>query len=134
MYHDVQIVTLPPKGGSLTFDLYKDFYLVPSSLPVINPPAIKSKVIDVPGANGFIDLTESLTPYPVYKNRSGSLEFVLLNNRYEHYNQYRSIHGVKSTFGKDSSNTVLHIYIAICLGTAILETLFLLFISSTVIL
>lgn len=90
MYHSIDIITFPGRGsGSLKFNTYKDFYLVPTTIPVISPPAVKTKTIDIPGANGAIDLTESLTPYPVYKNRTGSLEFAVLNDRIEYYNRYR---------------------------------------------
>jgi len=102
MYHSLQIKTFPGRGsGSLTFDTYKDFFLVPTSVPVINPPTVKAKTIEVPGANGAIDLTESLTPFPVYGDRTGSIEFAVLNNRREWYNLYKTIHGVKNQHALD---------------------------------
>lgn len=110
MYHSLTIKTFPGRGsGSLTFNTYQDFYLVPTSLPVISTPAVQTKTIDIPGANGSIDLTESLTPFPTYKNRTGSIEFAVLNDRYEQYVRYnRSIanggHGVKKTFGRNDPN------------------------------
>ena len=112
MYHSIDITTLPGRGNdSLTFNTYKDFYLVPTALPVISPPSVKTKTIDIPGANGAIDLTESLTPFPVYKNRTGSLEFAVLNDRYEYYNRYKNApHSVKSLHAiqNDSAWTILY--------------------------
>ena len=97
MYHSIDIETFPALGGgSLKFNTYKDFYLVPTSLPVISAPGVKTNTIDIPGANGSIDLTESLTPYPVYKNRTGSLEFAVLNDRREYYEMYKNIHNMNS--------------------------------------
>jgi hypothetical protein len=112
MYHSIDIETLPAKGsGSLTFNTYKDFYLVPTSLPVISAPGVKTKSVEIPGANGAIDLTESLTPYPLYKNRSGSLEFALLVDRYEYYLQHKiAPYNVTEKYGKDSKHMWTYIY------------------------
>ena len=99
MYHDVRIVTYPAKGGLGTdgygydISLYKDYYLVPTSLPIIKPPGIKTHEIDIPGANGVLDLTEVLTPYPLYQNRTGSLKFALLDDRRAIYNRYAGLSG-----------------------------------------
>ena len=111
MYHSIKIVTIPAKGSvTSTFDTYKDFYLVPTSLPVIATPNIKTKSIDIPGANGSIDLTESLTPYPLYGNRTGSIEFALLMNRREHYLQYKNIHGLNPQHAYDTPGSWSLIY------------------------
>ncbi len=76
MYHSITF------GDKNTWD---DWHLVPSSRPVINPPAQKTKTLDVPGADGVIDLSTSLTGYPVFKNRTGSIEFYVMND-YDGYN------------------------------------------------
>jgi len=68
---------------SITFgdkNTWTDWHLVPTSRPLFNPPSVKTKTLDIPGGDGVIDLTESLTGYPVYENREGSLEFVVLND------------------------------------------------------
>ena len=111
MYHSIKIVTYSAKGGkTLTFDLYKDFYLVPTKLPIVASPNIKVKTIEVPGANGSLDLTESLTPYPLYQKRTGSFEFALLMNRGEWYNQYKNIHGLNPQHAHDTSGSSSVIY------------------------
>lgn len=103
MYHDIKITTLTALGNnSIVTDMYKDLYLVPNGLPVISPPKVKTQIVNIPGANGVLDLTESLTPYPTYENRQGSLEFILLKDRFEHYNHYRKIHGVSLAMAHDS--------------------------------
>lgn len=82
MYHSLDFKMLSKsEAQSISFNTYKDLFLVPTSRPVINPPAVKTKTIEVPGANGSIDLTDSLTPYPVYNNRTGSIEFAVLNDK-----------------------------------------------------
>lgn len=110
LYHSVKIQTFPAVGsGSLTFDMYKDFYMVPTALPVIASPGIKTKTIDIPGANGAIDLTESLTPYPLYKNRTGSLEFAVLLDRYKWYSQHKG-HGLKKLHAHDTDRSWAVLY------------------------
>lgn len=62
--------------------IYSDaYYIVPTSRPLVAPPSVKQHVIDVPGVNGSIDLTESITPYPTYGNRTGSWEFAVRNEK-----------------------------------------------------
>lgn len=58
----------------------KDWYIVPLGRPVINPPTQKRQTIDIPGANGQIDVSNSLTHYPVFNNRQGQLQFAKLND------------------------------------------------------
>ena len=55
---------------------WKDFGLIPTTRPSIASPTVKTNMVDVPGANGTVDLSEAVTGYPLYGNRSGSLEFV----------------------------------------------------------
>lgn len=74
MYHSVTF------GDKNTWD---DWHLVPSSRPVFNPPTLKTKTLEIPGGDGVIDLSEALTGYPVYSNRTGSMEFIVVNDFYE---------------------------------------------------
>ena len=68
---------------SITFDddvnTWDDWHLIPATRPVFNPPDTKTHYVNIPGANGQIDLTESLTGYPLYENRTGSIEFYVAN-------------------------------------------------------
>ena len=70
MYHSVTI-------GSM--NTYTDWHLVPDGRPVIAMPEVRTNYVDVPGMNGSLDLTESLTGYPLYNNREGELLFHVLN-------------------------------------------------------
>ena len=72
MYHSVTF------GNKNT---YSDWHLVPESRPVITLPEPKITTVDIPGANGVLDLSESLTKYPVYNNRTGSIKFHVLNDK-----------------------------------------------------
>ena len=71
MYHSVTF------GDKNTWD---DWRLVPSSRPLFNPPAQKVKTLDIPGGDGVLDLSQALTGYPVYQNRTGSIEFIVMND------------------------------------------------------
>lgn len=71
MYHSVTF------GEKNTWD---DWRLVPSSRPLFNPPKQKTKTLDIPGGDGVIDLSEALTGYPIFENRTGSIEFIVMND------------------------------------------------------
>ena len=76
MYHSVIF------GEKHTYD---DWRLVPTERPVIVPPTQKTNFIDVPGADGSLDVSDALTGYPIYNDREGSLSFYVLNE-YDGYN------------------------------------------------
>lgn len=90
MYHSVSF------GNRNT---YSDWHLVPKTRPVIEQPELKTVVVDIPGGQGVLDLSESLTNYPLYKNRTGTLEFNVLNDFVNWKNLYQTIsnylHGIK---------------------------------------
>jgi len=60
---------------------YHRWGLMLKSRPVISPPTPKTKYVDVPGADGAIDMTETLTGYAQYENRKITFEFVLKADR-----------------------------------------------------
>lgn len=74
MYHSV---TFGDKNS------WEDWHLIPSSRPVINPPEQKTMQLDIPGQSGVIDLSESLTGYPLFKRRTGSIEFIVVNDYHD---------------------------------------------------
>lgn len=82
MYHSITI------GEKNTWD---DWHLVPTSRPVFNPPSLKKKTLEVPGGDGLIDLSEAITGYPVYNNREGSVEFIVMNGYKAWHNAYSDI-------------------------------------------
>jgi hypothetical protein len=65
---------------SITFgdkNTWDDWRLIPVSRPVLNPPAVREKFIDIPGRNGLLDLSTLFTGEPTYTNRVGSFEMVV---------------------------------------------------------
>ena len=61
-------------------DSHLDWHLVPTGILTVVPPAVKTKIIENPGGDGVIDLTESVSGYPHYGQRQGSWEFLVLND------------------------------------------------------
>ena len=64
---------------------WADWYLIPSSRPVFNPPEPKTKFVDIPGADWHIDMSEVLTGDIAYNARQGSLEFIVDNGQLSDY-------------------------------------------------
>lgn len=81
MYHSIKFDVLSILDNSVvsTYNTYEDWFLVPTSRPVITIPAPKLNMVDIPGASGKLDLTYVLTKYPLYDNRTGSINFAVLN-------------------------------------------------------
>lgn len=73
MYHSVIF------GEKNTWD---DWHLIPTSRPVINPPEPKINQVEIPGSDGSLDLTNALNPFVYFKNRTGSIEFMIVNDLY----------------------------------------------------
>lgn len=64
---------------------WADWYLIPASRPVFNPPTPKTKYVDIPGANWHLDMSTVLTGDITYGPREGSLEFIVDNGQYSAY-------------------------------------------------
>lgn len=94
MYDGVHSITFGDKNT------WTDWHLIPTSRPLFNPPAVKTNIVNIPGADGSLDLTEVLTGYPLFSNRSGSLEFVVANDYWEWEIAYSTImnyiHGTRT--------------------------------------
>ena len=86
MYHSITFYT-----GTIKLNTYDDWHLVPETRPLVVPPTQKTKYLDIPGANGSIDLSESLTGYPVFNNREGEWSFYVLNGFGEWQDRFSSI-------------------------------------------
>lgn len=59
---------------------WDDWHILSKERPIFAPPDVKTNYVDVPGGHGSLDLTESLTKYPLYNNRSGSFTFLIMND------------------------------------------------------
>ena len=71
MYHSITF------GNKNTWD---DWKIIPTSRPLFNPPSLKEKIVDIPGANGSIDMSTFLSGgVPSFGNRVGSFQFIVAN-------------------------------------------------------
>ena len=70
MYHSITI------GDKNTWD---DWHLIPTSRPIFSPPEAKTTYVELAGIDGQVDLSESLTGYPLFGTRSGSFEFYVVD-------------------------------------------------------
>lgn len=70
MYHSITI------GDKNT---WTSWHLIPASRPLVNPPQVKTNIIDIPGADGTLDLTESLAGRATFGDRTGSWDFYVEN-------------------------------------------------------
>lgn len=66
-------------------DTWVDWYLIPTSRPVFNPPAPKTKYVDIPGADWHLDMSTVLTGEIAYEARTGSFEFLVDNGQLSEY-------------------------------------------------
>jgi len=71
-----------------TYNTWRDWYLIPSSRPSVAHPTIVTKYVEIPGADGALDLTDYLTGKPVYGQRQGAFSFYVDNDR-EHWESIR---------------------------------------------
>lgn len=79
---------------SITFgdkNTWDDWKILPTERPVFAPPKPKTTYIDIPGGNGALDLSESLTGYPIYENRTGSFKFRVMNDYVKWNERYTEI-------------------------------------------
>lgn len=60
---------------------WEDWKLIPTKRYSIPPPEIDTKLVEIPGASGFLDLTSSLTGFPMYKSRECSFEFYVAHDQ-----------------------------------------------------
>lgn len=92
MYHSITFYS--PDGfwdGAHSKNSYTDLLLIGTSPPVIAMPSQKTKYLDIPGADGVIDLSDLLTGGPIFNNREGSLEFY--TRRFVRSNDYGTEEG-----------------------------------------
>ena len=78
MYHSITFIDVD--DTSVRRNTLEDWHIMPSSRPIIAPPKVQTKYVDLPGADGSIDLTEYLAGRPTFSDREGTIELLVLNN------------------------------------------------------
>lgn len=88
------------EGGGSRFSTpihtWDEWNLVPTKRPWFEPPKLKTNIVDVPSGSGALDLSTSLTGYPLYENRTGNFEFIVVNDTYEQADQHREWYDIYS--------------------------------------
>lgn len=97
MQPDPTSTVISPYDLQRARNTWEHWRVVPTSRPSFSPPPLRSKKISIDGANGEIDLTQALTGYPTYGNRTGSIDFAVIND-FRHWQQayddiMASVHG-----------------------------------------
>ena len=81
------------------YNTWDEWHLVPSSRPTPTVPAARTNYVNIPGRNGSLDLTEALTGYTVYDDRTIEGEFILYDQSLNWMDVYQDImlklHGKK---------------------------------------
>ena len=75
-------------GGKNT---WTDWGLLAVKQPVIAPPPMKTRILELPGLSGEIDLSGAITGYPVFGNRTGQLNFIRVDSDKQFYPLVREI-------------------------------------------
>lgn len=70
-------------GRRMMRDTFASWHLVPSEKPAVNPPGVRTRYVDVPGADGQLDLTE-LQNGLKFNMRQGSWKFYI-NTEYTNF-------------------------------------------------
>lgn len=59
---------------------WTNWKLIPTQKPVVPMPGFDSNFVEIPGSDGSLDMTDYLTGGPVYKDRTGTFEFYLVDS------------------------------------------------------
>ena len=75
MYHSLIF-----QHGNTKINTWDNWHLIPVSRPVIVQPTPAYSFVDIPGADGSMDLTDYLIGRPTYSDRQGTFEFYVAND------------------------------------------------------
>lgn len=84
-YHVPHSITFGDKNS------WDDWHLVSQVRPSFSPPKQKTKYLEIPYSDGSLDISQSLTGYPVFDNREGSFEFIVVNGFGDWVDRYHEI-------------------------------------------
>lgn len=69
--------------GEQTWNTYDDWGLLQLGAPIVAPPQIETNYVDIPGMDGFLDLSETLIGRPIFKSREYKSEYRCIAKREE---------------------------------------------------
>lgn len=94
LYHSITFGKLTYSDGVSSIkgkNTWDDWHLIPSSRPLVNPPPPNLNIVNIPGTNEVINLTNVLTGNMTYSWRSGSWSFIAENGFKAWHNLYTEI-------------------------------------------
>lgn len=101
-------------GGKHTFC---DWGLVLLDTPIIPPPTARTNLVEIPGGNGYINMTEALAGEPTYTSREKQFKFRCIAPRDEWQTIYSKIanhlHGREMNIILDEDSE--HYYTGVCI-------------------
>ena len=72
-YLDLNSDILGGRVQDAKINAWCDLYSWPTQGIIISNPTLKENYVEIPGGSGSLDFAESLTGYPLYANRTGSI-------------------------------------------------------------
>lgn len=75
MYHSLNF-----RLGNTQVNTWDNWHLIPAVRPVVAQPTPVYTFVDIPGADGSLDLSDYLVGRPTYSDRQGSWEFYVEND------------------------------------------------------
>lgn len=89
MYHSL----IFQKGNDVntTVNTWTNWHLIPSTRPVMAQPTPVYNYVDIPGADGSMDITDYLIGRPTYSDRQGSFDFYVENDYGDWFSRSKEI-------------------------------------------
>lgn len=78
--HKISFGNVSNATWSESYNTWTSWHLIPSSRPFIAQAAFQPRLIEIPGMDGMMDLTNYLTGTPNYGMRTGSWSFYIINH------------------------------------------------------
>ena len=61
------------------YNSWDTWRIVPSGRPTPTIPEVQTNIVEIPGRSGSLDLSEALTGYPLYNNRTLDIQFIIID-------------------------------------------------------
>lgn len=91
MYNGEYSITFFLEDSEIGRNTWTDWYLIPTSRPVMSIPNPQTKFVEIPGMSGSYDLSDYLTTEMTYADQSGSFEFIVDNDHADWIAIYTSV-------------------------------------------
>lgn len=85
--------------GNVSRRTWTDWSMVSEEPVAVEPPRVKTNYVQIPGANGSIDLTNAIAGHVLYDNFEGSVQFVVTTADpiATYYTVMQFLHGMRGT-------------------------------------